>query len=130
VVICIDEKTGIQAKSRRHPERPPRPGRLARREFEYVRHGTVSIVAALQVGTGQVIAEPIARNAPATFTGFLHRLGQCHQTEPAGDFCGLLASRRAGEPPGQHPKVLGELGRAEDLELGAYQRDVDGKHVE
>jgi transposase len=77
VVICIDEKTGIQAKNRKYPERPAAPGRLARREFEYVRNGTVSIVAALEVGTGQVVAEPISRNDSATFTGFLHRLDQC-----------------------------------------------------
>ena len=77
VVICIDEKTGIQARYRRYPERPPRPGRLARREFEYVRNGTVSIIAALHVATGQVIAEPIDRNDSVTFTGFLHRLDQC-----------------------------------------------------
>jgi len=77
VVICIDEKTGIQAKYRRYPEQPARPGRLARREFEYVRNGTVSIVAALEVATGQVVAEPIGRNDSATFTGFLHRLDQC-----------------------------------------------------
>ena len=77
VVICIDEKTGIQAKHRRYPERPAGLGRLARREFEYVRNGTVSIVAALEVATGQVITEPIGRNDSATFTGFLHRLGQC-----------------------------------------------------
>jgi len=77
VVICIDEKTGIQAKHRKYPERPACPGRLARREFEYVRNGTVSIVAALHVATGQVITEPIARNGSVTFTGFLHRLDQC-----------------------------------------------------
>jgi transposase len=77
VVICIDEKTGIQARYRKYPERPPAPGRLARREFEYVRNGTVSIVAALEVATGQVVTEPIARNDPGTFTGFLHRLDQC-----------------------------------------------------
>src|ERR1035441_6605332 len=77
VVICIDEKTGIQAKYRRYPERPPRPGRLARREFEYVRNGTVSIIAALHVATGQVVTEPIDRNDSVTFTGFLHRLNQC-----------------------------------------------------
>jgi transposase len=45
VVICIDEKTGIQAKYRKYPERPLRPGRVARREFEYIRNGTVSIIA-------------------------------------------------------------------------------------
>ncbi|MGH8919370.1 MAG: IS630 family transposase, partial [Actinomycetes bacterium] len=49
----------------------------ARREFEYVRHGTVSIIAALQVATGQVITEPIEHNDSVTFTGFLHRLDQC-----------------------------------------------------
>jgi transposase len=77
VVVCIDEKTGIQAKSRRYPQRLPAPGRPARREFEYVRHGTVSIIAALDVATGQVVIEPIARNDSVTFTGFLHRLDQC-----------------------------------------------------
>ena len=80
VLICIDEKTGIQAKYRKFPERAARPGRVARREFEYVRNGTVSIIAALQVATGQVIAEPVARNDSVTFTGFLHRLDQC--TDP------------------------------------------------
>jgi transposase len=77
VVICIDEKTGIQAKCRRYPQRPPAPGCLARREFEYIRNGTVSIVAALEVDTGQVVVEPIARNDSVTFTGFLRRLDQC-----------------------------------------------------
>jgi transposase len=77
VVICIDEKTGIQAKYRKYPERLPAPGRLARREFEYVRNGTVSIIAALHVATGQAVTEAIARNDSAAFTGFLHRLNQC-----------------------------------------------------
>jgi transposase len=77
VVICIDEKTGIQAKYRKYPGQPPRPGRLARREFEYVRNGTVSIIAALHVATGQVITEPITRNNSVTFISFLHRLDQC-----------------------------------------------------
>jgi transposase len=43
VLISVDEKTGIQAKSRKHPQVPARPGRDARREFEYVRHGIISI---------------------------------------------------------------------------------------
>ena len=60
VVICIDEKTGIQAKYRRYPEQPPAPGRRARREFEYVRNGTVSIVAALHVATGQGSTDGLA----------------------------------------------------------------------
>src|SRR5262249_26642782 len=57
VLISVDEKTGIQAKSRKHPEVPARGGRDARREFEYVRHGTISLIAAMNVTTGEVIAE-------------------------------------------------------------------------
>ncbi|MBS2546432.1 hypothetical protein KGQ19_06090 [Catenulispora sp. NL8] len=51
----MDEKTGITARSRKHPDQlgqPGQPGRRTRREFEYIRHGTVSIVAALNVHTG------------------------------------------------------------------------------
>jgi transposase len=76
VLISIDEKTGIQAKSRRHPVIPARPGRDARREFEYVRHGTVSIIAAMNVTAGEVIAERIDRNDSVTFIRFLAMLDQ------------------------------------------------------
>jgi DDE superfamily endonuclease len=56
VLISVDEKTGIQAKSRNHPQIPARPGRDTRREFEYVRQGTISIIAAMNVTTGQAPA--------------------------------------------------------------------------
>lgn len=74
IVLSIDEKTAIQARERRYPAQPPRPGQAARREFEYRRHGTASIVAALDVITGQTLAETIHRNDAATFTAFLDRL--------------------------------------------------------
>jgi transposase len=76
VLISVDEKTGIQAKSRKHPQVPARLGRDARREFEYIRHGTISIIAAMNVTTGEVIAERITRNDSATFTRFLAMLHQ------------------------------------------------------
>jgi transposase len=79
VLLSVDEKTGIQAKSRKHPDIPARAGKDARREFEYVRHGTVCILAAMNVTTGQVVAERIARNDSATFTAFL---GMLHQMIP------------------------------------------------
>nr|WP_232075885.1 IS630 family transposase [Phytohabitans suffuscus] len=74
MVVCVDEKTAIAARSRKHPDQPARPGRIARREFEYVRHGTVSIIAALDVHTGQVVTEQITRNDSATFIAFLTML--------------------------------------------------------
>jgi transposase len=57
VVLSYDEKTGVQAVERKHPDRQPRPGRLARHEFEYIRHGTQSLLATLNVHTGEVLAD-------------------------------------------------------------------------
>ena len=53
-VLCVDEKTCIQAVSRRSPGRPAAPGRLGRFEFEYKRHGTMTLLAALDIRTGKV----------------------------------------------------------------------------
>ncbi|MFD8721986.1 IS630 family transposase [Streptomyces sp. NPDC059629] len=74
VVLSIDEKTAIAARSRRYPGRPAAPGQSARQEFEYRRHGTASLVAALDVTSGEVLTEVIARNDAATFTAFLEQL--------------------------------------------------------
>jgi transposase len=76
VLVSVDEKTGIQARSRKHPQIPAQPGQDARREFEYVRHGTISILAAMNITTGEVIAERIDRNDSQTFTTFLAMLHQ------------------------------------------------------
>jgi len=57
VVLCIDEKTGMQAIERRFPDRPPAPSRRRRREFEYKRHGTQSLICAFEVHTGRAVAE-------------------------------------------------------------------------
>ena len=76
IVVCVDEKTAIGARSRKHPEHRAAPGRAARREFEYIRHGTVSIIAALDVHSGQVITEAISHNNSATFISFLTMLDE------------------------------------------------------
>jgi len=55
LVLCVDEKTGIQALSRLHPTKPVRPGLPALQEFEYVRNGTRCLIGTLVVPTGQVI---------------------------------------------------------------------------
>ncbi len=74
VVYSVDEKTGIQAKSRVNPTLPARPGRIERREFEYRRNGTTSLFAALDVHTGTIIGQPTARNRAVDFIGFLQHL--------------------------------------------------------
>jgi len=74
VVLSIDEQTGIQAKSCKHPTQPVRSGRPARRESEYVRHGAASLIAALDVAIGKVMATGIERNNSVTFTAFLEEI--------------------------------------------------------
>jgi len=54
-VLCIDEKTGMQARERKHPDRPACPGRSGRHEFEYIRHGTQSLLAAFNIRDGAVL---------------------------------------------------------------------------
>jgi transposase len=76
VVLSIDEKTSVQAKERQHPSSPVRPGRPSRRESEYVRHGTASLVASLDVATGKVTAKDIVRNDSVTFIAFLEEIEQ------------------------------------------------------
>ncbi|MCY0963471.1 IS630 family transposase [Streptomyces sp. H27-H5] len=74
LLLSIDEKTAIAARSRKHPASPAAPGRPARQEFEYVRHGTASLVAAMDVRTGEVLTQVITRNNAVTFTAFLDHI--------------------------------------------------------
>jgi len=53
--LCIDELTGVQALERKHPGLPLAPGKIERREFEYIRHGTLSFMINFNVATGQVV---------------------------------------------------------------------------
>jgi len=52
--ICIDEMTGIQALERIHPDKSTAPGQIARMEFEYIRHGTTTLIGFFEVATGKV----------------------------------------------------------------------------
>ncbi len=54
-VVCVDEKPGMQATQRKHPDRPASPAREGRREFEYIRRGTQTLLAGFLVHTGSVI---------------------------------------------------------------------------
>ena len=59
-LISSDEMTGIQALERAYPTEPARPGQVERQEFEYIRHGTQSLIANWEVATGTVLSPSIA----------------------------------------------------------------------
>ena len=70
-VFCVDEKTAIQALDRLDPVLPFSPGRVERHGFEYYRHGTLSLYAALNTKTGEVLGKTASRHTSAEFVAFL-----------------------------------------------------------
>ena len=71
LVLCVDEKSQIQALNRTRPLLPMRPGQIERRTHDYVRHGTTSLFAALDVKTGEVIGQCHRRHRSVEFRKFL-----------------------------------------------------------
>ncbi|HLE61141.1 MAG TPA: IS630 family transposase [Thermoanaerobaculaceae bacterium] len=80
-VFCLDEKTAIQALDRLDPVLPMSPGRLERHGFEYYRHGTLSLYAALNATSGQVLGRTAARHTSEEFVAFL---GDVVASQPVG----------------------------------------------
>src|SRR5882757_6330063 len=73
-VFCVDEKTAIQALDRLDPVLPLSPGRAERHGFEYYWHGTLSLYAALNTKTGQVLGQTAPRHTSAEFVAFLEQI--------------------------------------------------------
>lgn len=71
-VFCVDEKTAIQALDRLDPVLPMSPGRAERHGFEYYRHGTLSLYAALNTRTGEVFGKTAERHTSEQFVAFLN----------------------------------------------------------
>jgi transposase len=101
-VFCVDEKTAIQALDRKDPVLPLSPGRAERHGFEYFRHGTLSLCAAFNTQTGEVLGKTAERHTSAEFVAFLtdivinqprgkeiHVIADnlsAHQSKPVKDF--------------------------------------------
>ena len=87
-VFCVDEKSAIQALDRLDPVLPLSPGRAERHGFEYFRHGTLSLYAALNTRTGDVMGKTTARHTSAEFVDFL---GRIVASQPTGQEIHIVA---------------------------------------
>ena len=103
VVLCVDEKSQVQALDRSQPILPMRPGQAERRTHDYYRHGTTSLFAALEVATGRVIGSCHRQHRHQEF---IRSLNQIDREVPAGldvylvmDLLCLPMKGGAGEPP-------------------------------
>ena len=75
-MLCVDEKSQIQALDRTQPVLPMLPGMPERRTHDYKRHGTTSLFAALDVATGFVIGKCYRRHRAREFLDFLKEIGR------------------------------------------------------
>jgi transposase len=78
VVVCVDEKTQIQAVDRTAPILPLRPGLPEKATSDYIRHGTTSLFAALEVATGKVTEACYQRHTHEEFLDFLKKVAKAH----------------------------------------------------
>ena len=105
VVLCIDEKSQIQALDRTQPGLPLKPGRCATMTHDYVRHGTTTLFAALDVLEGTVIGRCMQRHRHEEFVRFLNTV---ERTVPGDKMIEAVVDNYATH---KHPKVKAWLER-------------------
>ncbi len=104
VVVCVDEKTQIQALDRTAPILPLRPGIPEKQTHDYRRHGTTSLFAALEIATGKVIDRCYARHTNTEFLDFLKTVARAYPRVPLHVVCDNYATHK-------HPKVKAWLAK-------------------
>jgi transposase len=112
-VVSTDEKTGIQANERAHPTRPLQPGLVERVEFEYIRHGTQTLIANFEVATGQVIAPSVGPTR--TEEDFVGHIERTMALDPAAAWIFILDRLNTHQSESLVRLVAKQCGIAEDV---------------
>lgn len=86
--VSVDEATSLQALERNAPDKTVQPGRVAKQEFEYTRHGTTTLTAGLDVVTGQIIAPTL--EATRTEPEFVAHIARTVSLDPTGEWIFLV----------------------------------------
>lgn len=112
-VVSTDEKTGIQALERLHPTLPMEPGQVERREFEYVRHGTQTLIASMEVATGQMLAPSVGPTR--TEVDFVAHVEGVVKTAPEDSWIFVCDQLNTHKSEALVRLVAAHEGRGEDL---------------
>jgi transposase len=110
VVLCVDEKSQIQALERTQPVRPVWLDRAEQRTHDYVRHGTTTLFAALEVATGRVTDQCQPRHRHQEFLAFLKLVARAYPRRQLHVVCDNYATHK-------HPAVRGWLARHPRVQL-------------
>jgi transposase len=112
-VISTDEMTGIQALERAAPTLPMQPGRIERREFEYIRHGTLSLIADFEVASGRVGTASLGPTR--TEEDFVAHIRQTLAADPPAEWIFILDQLNTHQSEGLVRLVAHECGWTADL---------------
>ena len=104
IVLCVDEKSQIQALDRTAPMLPLRPGLPESRTHDYIRHGTTTLFAALEVATGKVVDACYDRHRHQEFLRFLKQVARAYPRRELHVVCDNYAAHK-------HPAVTAWLGK-------------------
>jgi transposase len=96
-IVCLDEKTGMQALERRHPDLPMEPGVVVRREYEYIRHGTLTLMGAFDVRRGKLFGFVSEDHTSATFVDLLNIVDTCYPTGRGHLICDNLSAHKTDD---------------------------------
>jgi DDE superfamily endonuclease len=112
-LVSTDEKTGIQALGRLHPDIPMGPGAVQRREYEYVRHGTLCLTANLEVWCGLIVSPTLGPTR--TEADFVAHVEQTVATDPGAGWVFLVDNLNTHQSEGLVLWVAQACGIEEDL---------------
>lgn len=108
IVLCVDEKSQIQALDRTAPMLPMQPGQIERRTHDYKRHGTTTLFAALEIATGQVTAAVKPRHRHQEFLSFLRQIDRTYPDQELHLVMDNYATHKKAEVRNwlaQHPNI-------------------------
>ena len=112
-IISCDQMTGIQALERIAPTKPPRPGLVERREFEYQRQGTQSLIATFEIVTGQVVTPSLGPTR--TEDDFVRHIAQTIALDPEGNWVFIVDQLNIHQSAGLVRLVAQQCDITEDL---------------
>ena len=112
-IVSCDELTAIQVLERAAPTQPMQPGQVERREFEYIRHGTLSLITNLEVATGQVIAPSLGPTCPEA--DFAAHVAQTIDTDPEAAWVFLTDHLNTHQSESLVRLVAARCGMTDDL---------------
>ena len=111
--ISVDEMTGIQALEHKYPDKPVIPGKAARMEFEYIRHGTISLIGFFDVATGRM-GKPYL-NPTRTEDDFVEAIRALVETDPEAPWTFVCDGLNTHKSESLVRFVAGQCGLPEDL---------------